>query len=109
MNFRDYKLLDGGIGDPILIEKAISDGHEYNIIVLTQDKYYRKPPKPDFPEPILRKKFKDYPNFVETMLVRPAVYNRQKRALLSNARAGKGYCYSATRAYACWKIYTKQR
>lgn len=89
VNFRDYKLLDGGIGDPILIEKAISDGHEYNIIVLTQDKYYRKPPKPGFPEPILRKKFKDYPNFVETMLVRPAVYNRQKELCYQMQEQGK--------------------
>ena len=56
---------------------------------MTQDKYYRKPPKPDFPEPILRKKFKDYPNFVETMLVRPAVYNRQKELCYQMQEQGK--------------------
>lgn len=89
VNFKGMKLLDGGIGDPILIEKAIADGHEFNIIVLTQDKYYKKPPKPDFPEYILRKKFKDYPSFVETMLVRPAVYNRQKELCYMLQEQGK--------------------
>lgn len=89
INFKDYKLLDGGIGDPILVEKSIADGHEYNIIILTQDESYRKPPKPDFPEPILRKRFKDYPNFVETMIQRPTVYNRQKELCYTLQEQGK--------------------
>lgn len=89
VSFQDYKLLDGGIGDPILIEKSIADGNEFNIIVLTQDKEYRKPSKTDFPEPILKLKFKDYPNFIDTMIRRPDVYNRQKEFCYELEKQGK--------------------
>lgn len=89
VNFRGYKLLDGGISDPILIEKSIADGNEFNIIVLTQHKEYRKPQKTDFPEPVLRNKFKEYPNFVDTMIRRPDVYNRQKELCGELEKQGK--------------------
>lgn len=89
VDFKGYKLLDGGIADPIAIEKSIADGNEYNIIVLTQHKEYRKPNKTDFPKPILKAKFKDYPNFVECMVKRAERYNRQKQLCYELERQGK--------------------
>lgn len=89
VDFKGYKLLDGGIGDPIAIEKSISDGNEFNIIILTQHKEYRKPPKPDFPESVLRSRFKDYPNFIDAMLRRPTVYNRQKELCCELEKQGR--------------------
>lgn len=38
----DVPMLDGGICDPIPIRKAIADGFERNVIVLTRNKGYRK-------------------------------------------------------------------
>lgn len=89
ISFQDYKLLDGGISDPILIEKSIADGNEFNIIILTQDREYRKPYKTDFPESILRSKFKNYPNFIDTMIHRPDIYNWQKEFCYELERQGK--------------------
>ncbi|PKM51036.1 MAG: patatin family protein [Firmicutes bacterium HGW-Firmicutes-7] len=44
VKLRDMELLDGGISDSIPIEKAISDGNEKNIVVLTRCYGYRKKP-----------------------------------------------------------------
>jgi len=33
---KGYNLLDGGISDPIPIEKSVSDGNSFHVIVLTQ-------------------------------------------------------------------------
>lgn len=37
-------LMDGGIADPIPVRKAMNDGFERNVIVLTRDRDYRKKP-----------------------------------------------------------------
>lgn len=44
VNIEDKLLLDGGIADPIPIVKAIHDGNQRNVIVLTREKNYRKQP-----------------------------------------------------------------
>jgi predicted patatin/cPLA2 family phospholipase len=70
---KDYYLLDGGISDSIPIKKSISDGNEYNVLILTRHKEYRK-------KPFRNKKFAQYfypqyPNLVETLCNRHAMYN----------------------------------
>ena len=44
VNLEGMQLLDGGITDPIPIEKAIKDGNQRNVIILTRDQNYRKEP-----------------------------------------------------------------
>lgn len=77
VEYRDHFLLDGGVADPIPIARSIADGNNYNVIVLTRDISYRKRPRPEFPRAVLRAVFGDYPNFIETMMIRPSIYNGQ--------------------------------
>ena len=65
--------LDGGIADSIPIEKAIKDGNEKNVVVLTQPNGYRKEKNKLLP--IMKIKYKKYPNFINSMANRHINYN----------------------------------
>lgn len=77
VSYKGYELLDGGCGMPIPLEESIADGNCRHVIVLTRDISYKKRPRPEFPRAVLRAKYGDYPNFVQTMLERSLVYNRE--------------------------------
>lgn len=66
-------LMDGGVTDPIPIKKAIKDGYQKNIIILTRNKTYRKKPFPY--KRITRWKYKKYDGLVEAIHNRYKVYN----------------------------------
>jgi predicted patatin/cPLA2 family phospholipase len=74
-NFRGYKLLDGGIADPIPIEKSIADGNTFHVIVLTRNKGYQKSAFKY--KKILNLFYKKYPEMIAAILNRHTVYNRQ--------------------------------
>ena len=78
VEYKNYKLLDGGVAAPIPIEYAVNDGITKNIIVLTRDRSYVKKNKTDFPLFYLKSKYKKYPALIEAMVNRAAVYNREK-------------------------------
>ena len=65
--------LDGGIADSIPIEKAIKDGNEKNVVVLTQPNGYRKEENKLLP--VMKIKYKKYPNFINSMANRHINYN----------------------------------
>ena len=44
---------------------------------MTRDASYRKRPRSDFPRAVLRVKYGDYPEFVQTMMTRSEEYNRE--------------------------------
>ena len=70
-----FELLDGGISDPIPIEKSIADGNTFHVIVLTRNEGYMKEP---FRHKLLLKSlYRKYPKLVDTMLKRHETYNRQ--------------------------------
>ena len=69
---------DGGICDPVPIKKAIDDGNEKHLIVLTRPKEYRK--KLSKGNIIVSKLFrKKYPNLKEPLLTRHNHYNETIR------------------------------
>lgn len=75
VHYNGVKLLDGGITSPIPIEKSIADGNKFHIIILTRNKgYYKKPFKY---KKIANRFYRKHPLFVEAILKRHEVYNRQ--------------------------------
>lgn len=72
LNGQEY--YDGGICDPIPVKKAISDGHDKLLIVLTRPKGYRKELSKAnvLAARMLKKK---YPALVEPLLTRHVSYN----------------------------------
>ena len=75
VKINDKEYLDGGISDSIPIKKSIADGNKKNVVILTRDSTYRKGKNSLMP--IIKLKYKKYPNFVKSMADRYIVYNEK--------------------------------
>lgn len=82
-----YELLDGGISSPIPIEKSITDGNTFHVVVLTRNQGYIKPPFTH--RNLLKLFYGKYPKFIEAMLNRHEAYNRQGALCEELERDGK--------------------
>ncbi len=69
----DNYYYDGGIADPIPLKKAIKDGYEKNVIILTKHKGFRLKPKRS--SIFLKILIRDYPQLVEKLRERYKLYN----------------------------------
>ena len=69
----DGKYLDGGIADSVPLKYFQSIGYEKNIVVLTQPEDFKK--EPNSLLPIIKRVYRKYPKFVETVAKRHDVYN----------------------------------
>jgi len=84
-------LLDGGIADPIPVEKAMEEGYDKLVVVLTQPKEFRK-------KAIKAKRFthviyKKYPQLAEAILTRHVRYNQQLALVEQLEAEGKAFVY----------------
>lgn len=78
--------LDGGVGDAIPWRRALSKCGRV-VVVLTRPRSYRR--KPDRMMKLIRRRYRDYPNFVEAMENRAEVYNRDRAELFRAEREGQ--------------------
>ena len=67
-------MLDGGIVDSIPVLRATSEGHSFNVVVMTRNKGYRSS-EPDVNIPSFI--YREYPNLREALSHRVEVYNEQ--------------------------------
>lgn len=81
------KLLDGGISDSIPAKYFSSIGYDRNVVVLTQPAGYRK--KPNSIMPLIRLKYKRYPNLVKAMENRHLMYNAELDYVAAEEKAGR--------------------
>lgn len=65
--------MDGGLSDSIPYKKAIEEGCDKVIVVLTRERKYRKAPDPSIK--LAEKVYKHYPNLVRNLSTRHEVYN----------------------------------
>nr|WP_232337003.1 patatin family protein [Lysinibacillus timonensis] len=88
----DEPYFDGGLADPIPIHKAISDGYEKHVIVLTRPKGYRK--HTDRQSKWTMKLLKArYPQLVETMKKRVIRYNETIDYIEKLEKQGKAFIF----------------
>ena len=89
VKYMGYSLLDGGISDPIPIEKSISDGNCFHVIVLTQNRGHSKEA---FTHKFLLNLFyRKYPKLIDVVLHRHEVYRRQLELCESLVSEGKAF------------------
>lgn len=79
--------LDGGIADSIPYERAIAQGCDRVVVVLTKPRDYIR--KTEALMPVIWKKYKEYPNFCQTMENRAEQYNACRARLFQLEREGK--------------------
>jgi predicted patatin/cPLA2 family phospholipase len=85
VDFEGVKYLDGAISDPIPLQKALDDGYEKIVVVLTRPDGYQKS-KERMPYKMFYKK---YPNFVKTAMNQPEIYNRTLDLIKKYEKEGK--------------------
>ena len=79
--------LDGGTADPIPVRKAMADGCQRLVVVLTRDRLYEK--KAEGFRRLYMRKFKDYPAMIELLDTRHELYNETRRLLFELEKDGK--------------------
>lgn len=83
--------LDGGIRDSIPVKKAVTDGYQKAVIILTREKEYRKSPvKAKF---LLDLLLREYPNLVFDLKERHQVYNQTLDFVERKEKAGDFFVY----------------
>ncbi len=78
--------LDGGITDPIPIQKALADGNKKNIVVLTKENGYIREPFKHIG--LLRLVYHKYPTVAESMKNRHTAYNETMRFIEEEEKKG---------------------
>lgn len=87
VSFQGGEYLDGGVADPIPIDKALSIGCERLVVVLTRPRDYRK--KPQRLRAIYRTMYRKYPAFIKAMELRHLVYNHTLEKLARLEQEGR--------------------
>jgi len=91
----DYKgipMLDGGMGDAIPLGKALEEGWDKIIVVLTRDTSYRKKRRHLYLK-VINAVYHKYPNFVKLVEERSERYNACLDKLLELEKEGKVFIY----------------
>ena len=83
----DKKLLDGGVSDSVPLKFFEELGYDRNVVVLTQPKDYIK--KKNSMMPLMRVKYKNYPNLVKAIETRHEVYNETIKYICEKEKKGE--------------------
>lgn len=89
VEFRGKLYMDGGITRPIPCQKALEDGCDFLVVVLTQPRNFTKEPQKGIfaMEKVLGK----YPNLIDAMRNRHLVYNGEREFAFQLEEQGKAY------------------
>ena len=80
--------MDGGIANPVPFEKALRDGCDKVIVVLTREREYRKS-EHEFLNDTSACYYRKYPAFARKLVMRGPLYNLQREQLFAREREGK--------------------
>ena len=89
VDIRGHKYLDGGVTDSIPIRRSVADGHEKNVLVLTQAPGYQKEPNKALG--MMRVRYARYPKLVEAVARRHTMYNDTLAYIEQQHKAGKAF------------------
>lgn len=93
VNFKGMSLLDGGLSDSIPIQKAIEEGHNKNVVILTrQEGYRKKPSKGNRVYKLLLRK--DCSGAITALKTRYLHYNKALDDLKAYKNEGKAFVFT---------------
>ena len=82
-------MLDGGIADSVPVKRAIADGYDYNIVILTRKKGYYKNERSTSMMRLVKLYYRKYPKLAWAMLQRNHVYNQEMDLITRLEEQGK--------------------
>lgn len=91
-NLHGIPMLDGGMGDAIPLKKALEEGWEKVIVVLTRDRNYRKKRRHLYLK-VIHTIYHKYPNFVKLVEERSERYNACLDQLDELEKAGRVFTF----------------
>lgn len=80
------KYYDGGVADSIPLKKAIEDGCEKIVVILTQDETFVK--QPVKAAKLMKKLYKKYPLLTDVLINRHNMYNEQRKFVEEEEKKG---------------------
>lgn len=86
VEFKGGRYLDGGTADPIPVRKAMADGCDRVIVVLTRDREYRK--SPEGHRRVYQRVFREYPAMISLLDTRYQLYNETRDYLFEQEKRG---------------------
>lgn len=95
----DFHYYDGGVTDSIPLKRAMDDGCQKIVVILTQDKDFVKPPVKhmNFMKQITRK----YPLIADALKNRHTMYNEQKKFVEEQEEKGNAFVIRPERPLDC--------
>ena len=84
--------MDGGISDPIPFEKALKDGCEKTVVILTRERSYIKEEEKALK--LAAFKYRKYPEFADALKKRTEVYNLSHQKVLDLERKGEIFVFA---------------
>lgn len=90
VNYHGYTMLDGGIADSIPFEHMIEKGYDKIVVVLTRCKGYQK--EANALMPLIRKRYKEYPELIKACENRHIHYNQQLQTLDTLEKKNQVFC-----------------
>ncbi len=90
--------LDGGISDSLPVLKGKELGYDKLIVVRTRPEGYKKEPFSAGMQKLITRSYRKYPNFAETMIHRPAMYNETLATIRDLEQKGEIYVIRPPRA-----------
>ena len=82
-------MMDGGIADSVPIKKAIADGFDHNIVILTRRKGYYKKEGNSSTVRLAKLYYHRYPNLAKALMQRGHAYNREMDLIDQLEKQGK--------------------
>lgn len=86
VEYQGKKYMDGGVADAIPFERAIEDGCDRNIVILTRERDYHKGREKGVE--LAAKLYRKYPKFSEALKRRSDVYNQKREKLFALEKKG---------------------
>ena len=84
----ESRLLDGGTADSVPVERALAEGADKALVVLTQDRGYVKRGPYEL-QPLADRRYSDFPYYLEALRTRAERYNEQREHIWGLEREGK--------------------
>ena len=98
VNYKGRKLLDGGVASSIPIEKSISDGNKFHVVVMTRNAGHHS--EPDKTAKYAKYLLRRYPKVAEALEIRHERYNAQLALCEDLEREGKALIIRPTKPLA---------
>lgn len=93
---------DGGVADSIPVKKALDDGCDRLVIVLTREKSFRK--RPEALPPVYKRILGEYPKLGEAMEQRHIKYNKTLELIDGLEKEGKAVVVRSEKPLDIWEV-----